>query len=354
MCLLRLGVLRGRADCSIGHAIRRALGFSCTVPYNRRTPAMHAAASTHAERTPLSRFVAPRYWRVWIILAVMRLVYMLPLGVQRALGVRSGRAAMRALHERREIASRNIALCFPAMDKARRDELLQSHFESLGIAVCETAVVWWAPDERLRELAVPEGLEHLHAALERGRGALLFSAHFTCLEMGARLLCMYTPLHVMYRQHENPLWEEILRRGRDAHAEKVIRRQDVRQLIRSLRDNKAVWFAPDQAPRPGKDTALVPFFGEAAVTNTSTSRIAQITGAAVLPYFPERLADGRYRMIIGAALENFPSADHAADAARLNALIEARVREVPEQYLWIHRRFKRRPPDYPDAYEGIP
>src|SRR5262245_32749142 len=287
---------------------------------------MHAVTSSQAERTPLYRFLAPRYWRAWVILAFMRLVYMLPLGTQRALGARAGRLALRLLNERPEIGRRNLAVCFPEMSEAEREALLVRHFESLGIAVVETAVVWWAPDSRLRDLAQPEGLEHLHAALARGKGALMLSAHFTCLEMGARLLCLYTPLHVMYRAHENPLWEEILRRGRDRHAEKVIRRQDVRTLIRSLRDNKAVWFAPDQAPRMSKDTALVPFFHEDAVTNTSTSRIAEITGAAVLPYFPERLADGRYRLIIGAPLEDFPGADYMADAARLNRLIEARAR----------------------------
>lgn len=314
---------------------------------------MHAAAASNPERTPLLRFCGPRYWRIWLMLAVMRVLYVLPLWLQRAIGSAAGRVAMRFLRERREIARRNVDLCFPELGEQERAELVASHFRSLGVAIAETAVVWWAPDERLRPLAVPEGLEHLEAALARGKGALLFSAHFTCLEMGARLLCLYTPLHVMYRPHENPLWEEMLRRGRDRHAEKVIRRQDVRQLVRSLRDNKAVWFAPDQAPRPTKDTVLVPFFYEDAVTNTSTSRIARMTGAAVLPYFPERLPDGRYRLIIGAPLENFPSDDPAADAARLNALIEARVREVPEQYLWIHRRFKRRPPSYPDVYAGL-
>jgi KDO2-lipid IV(A) lauroyltransferase len=315
---------------------------------------MHAVTSSHLERTPLHRFVAPRYWRIWILLAAMRLVYLLPMRAQRALGASCGRAALRLLHERPEIARRNLAACFPELSGAEREALLRRHFESLGIAVFETAVVWWAPDARLLPLARPEGLEHLEAALARGHGALLFSAHFTCLEMGARLLCAYTPLHVMYRQHENPLWEEVLRRGRDRHAEKVIRRQDVRALVRSLRENKAVWFAPDQAPQPSKDTALVPFFHDDALTNTSTSRIARITGAAVLPFFPQRLPDGRYRLVIGTPLEHFPSADPVADAARLNALIEARVRAAPEQYLWIHRRFKRRPAGYPDLYAGIP
>lgn len=283
----------------------------------------------------------------------MRTLSLFPYRVQLALGRRIGRLARHVAVRRRKIAERNIAACFPELDVDARERILRGHFESLGIGLAETALCWFADNRRLARLAQMEGLEHLRDALSAGHGVLMLSAHFTCLEMGARLLCLQTPLHVMYRKHENPLWEEILRRGRARHAEKVIQRTDVRGLIRSLRDNKAVWFAPDQAPR-GKDRALVNFFSEPAHTNTATSRIAKITGAAVLPYFPERKEDGSgYRLIVGAPLENFPSGDAAADATLFNRIIEARVREVPEQYLWIHRRFKDRPPPLPDLYEGL-
>ncbi len=126
-------------------------------------------------------------------------------------------------------------------------------------------------------------------------------------------------------------------------------RDDVRTLITALKSNEPVWYAPDQSYRK-KGAEMVPFFGIPAATNTATSRLARMTGAAVLPYFQERMPDGKFRMVIHPMLENFPSDDPVADAKRFNEYIEAQVRRVPEQYLWIHRRFKGLTPDYPDYY----
>ncbi len=211
---------------------------------------------------------------------------------------------------------------------------------------------WWAPDERLRDIMQVEGAEHLQAALANGNGAIMLSAHFTTLEMGARLLSMCTPLRVMYRRHRNPLFEEIMRRGREQRAEKAIPRKDVRGMVRSLKNNQPVWYAPDQSLGT-RFTAVVPFFAEPCITNTATSRIAKMSGAPVLPFFQERLpGNAGYRIMIGEALENFPSGDDTADATRFNQLIEAHVRRVPAQYLWVHRRFKGRPPPYPDPYKS--
>ena len=147
-----------------------------------------------------------------------------------------------------------------------------------------------------------------------------------------------------------PLIFSSERRNRSKHAKRAIPRDDVRTLITALKNNEAVWYAPDQAYRK-KGAQMVPFFGIPAATNTATSRLARMTGAAVLPYFQERMLDGRYRMVIYPMLENFPSDDPVADAKRFNALIEAHVRRVPEQYLWIHRRFKGLTADYPDYYK---
>ena len=139
-------------------------------------------------------------------------------------------------------------------------------------------------------------------------------------------------------------------RNRGRHAKRAIPRDDVRTLVAALKANEAVWYAPDQSYRK-KGAEMVPFFNIPAATNTATSRLARMTGAAVLPYFPERLpgAEG-YRMSIQPMLEDFPTKEPAVDAERFNALIEAHVLHVPEQYLWIHRRFKGLTPDYPDYY----
>ena len=172
---------------------------------------------------------------------------------------------------------------------------------------------------------------------------ILLSAHFTSLEIGGRLLALRAPFHVLYREHKNPVFESVMRRARERHFEKAIPREDMRGLLRSLKENRAVWYAPDQN-YGGEHSVYVPFFGVPAATITTTSRIARISGAAVVPFFPRRLGHGRgYRLILHPPLEDFPGEDPAADAARINRLIEAEIRKAPEQYLWVHRRFKTHP-----------
>jgi KDO2-lipid IV(A) lauroyltransferase len=305
------------------------------------------------QKTPFTHFLAPRYWGLWSVLISARLLSLLPVRMQHRVGAWLGRVGVRFFVHRREIARRNLAACFPELDEQSIDALVREHFENLGIALFETPTCWWSSDKRIEPLGEAEGVEHLERALEKGKGVILLTAHFTCLEMGARLMCRYTPLHVMYRRHDNPLMQEMLQRTRAAHAEHIFDRNDVRSLIRSLKRNKAVWFAPDQKPVGHHDSVLAPFFGVQALTNTSPARLARLTGAAVVPYFPERTADGRYRLHIGEALNDFPTGDDVADAARINALIEAHARRAPASYLWIHRRFKGRPPEYPDLYAGL-
>jgi KDO2-lipid IV(A) lauroyltransferase len=250
------------------------------------------------------------------------------------------------------IARTNMGICLPELSDRQRELLLKEHFKSLGIGIFETAISWWGSKQRVARIAQLEGAAHLRAALERGRGAILLSAHFTTLEIGARTLCDGTPgsVNIMYRPTGNAVLERFLARNRSSQAKRAIPRDDVRTLISSLKANEPVWYAPDQAYRK-KGAEMVPFFGIPAATNTATSRLARMTGAAVLPYFPERLPNGKYRMVIYPMLENFPSDNPAADAKRFNELIEAQVRRVPEQYLWIHRRFKGLSPDYPDYYK---
>ena len=221
------------------------------------------------------------------------------------------------------------------------------------MALIEVAMCWWASDEKIRRLGRVEGLEHLERALARGRGVIMLTGHFTALDLGGRFLTREAPVSALYRPHENPLIEEVVRRGRERSAEQAIPKSDVRRMLRALRSNHAIWFAPDQSHRR-KHSAVVPFFGVPAPTNTSTSIFARMSGAAVVPFYPERLpGKAGYRLVILPALEGFPSDDPAADAQRTNRLLEEQVRRIPEQYLWIHRRFKQTGPDAPDHYRGL-
>jgi Kdo2-lipid IVA lauroyltransferase/acyltransferase len=292
----------------------------------------------------------PRYWPTWIALGLLRVLEPLPYRMLYALGCVVGAVIYRLPISFRRIAERNIELCFPELTAAAREQLLHAHFRSLGIALFETAISWWSSNARVLRLCRLEGTEHLQAALTLGRGAILLSAHFTTLEIGACVLCATFPTNIMYRPTSNAVLERFLMRNRARKTKRAIRRDDVRTVVSALKNNEPVWYAPDQSYRK-KGAQMVPLFGIPAASNTATSRLAKMTGAAVLPYFQERLPNGAgYRMVIHPILENFPSDDPVADATRFNHLIEAQIRHVPEQYLWIHRRFKGLTPDYPDYY----
>jgi Kdo2-lipid IVA lauroyltransferase/acyltransferase len=293
----------------------------------------------------------PHYWPTWLAIGTLRVLVLLPFPMLTRLGRWFGAAMARLPLSFVRIARRNIELCLPELAPEAREKLLKEHFKSLGIGIFETALAWWGSVSRVAKFAQLEGEEHLQVALARGRGAILLSAHFTTLEIGARVLAdRPEQINVMYRPTGNAVLERFLMRNRGLHAKRAIPRDDIRTLISSLKSNEPVWYAPDQAYRK-KGAEMIPFFGIPAATNTATSRLARMTGAAVLPYFQERLPNGRYRMVIQPMLENFPSDDPAADARRFNEFIEAQVRRVPEQYLWIHRRFKGLTADYPDYYK---
>ena len=179
---------------------------------------------------------------------------------------------------------------------------------------------------------------------------ILLAAHFTTLEMGARLIACVRSVHPVYKPSRNELLTEFFRARRGAGSAGVIARDDIRSMVRVLKGGGVVWYAPDQAYR-GKGAEMVPLFGIPAASNTATSRLARMTGAAVLPYFVERLPGSQgYRVRIGPPLADFPSEDSVADTRRYHALIEEAVRRVPEQYLWLHKRFKGLDADYPDPY----
>jgi Kdo2-lipid IVA lauroyltransferase/acyltransferase len=294
---------------------------------------------------------APRYWPTWFALGLLRVFEPLPFPVLMWIGSMLGRLLVLLPLSFVRIARRNLELCLPELPSEQREQILRHHFQSVGVGIFETAMSWWSSDERIRKLTRLEGEEHLEDALKRGRGAILLSAHFTTLEIGARTLCARMPTNIMYRPTKNEVLERFLMRNRGRQAKRAIPRDDVRTLIGALKNNEPVWYAPDQSYRK-KGAEMVPFFNIPAATNTATSRLARMTGAAVLPYFPERLPGAQgYRMVILPALDNFPTDNPAEDARTFNALIEAHVRKVPAQYLWIHRRFKGIGEGYPDYYK---
>ncbi|HHH43584.1 MAG TPA: LpxL/LpxP family Kdo(2)-lipid IV(A) lauroyl/palmitoleoyl acyltransferase [Gammaproteobacteria bacterium] len=296
------------------------------------------------------RFTGPRFWPTWLMFAVLWLVTRLPFRWQMRVGHLIGRIAWRLARRRRHIAEVNLRLCFPQLDDREHLELVRAHFLSLGKGIVETALCWWGRASQLRPKRVLVGREHLQEALAAGKGVVLLSAHFTTLELGGRLLALDTPFHVLYRQHRNPLFEQVMQRARKRRFEQAIPRNDTRALLRSLRNGMPVWYAPDQN-HGGPQSVFVPFFGIPASTLTATARIAKASGAAVVPFFQTRLPDNEgYLLTLCPALDQFPSGDLHGDTARINRLLEDVIREMPEQYLWVHRRFKTRPEGEPYPY----
>jgi Kdo2-lipid IVA lauroyltransferase/acyltransferase len=310
-----------------------------------------ASLSAASARPPCwGRLLSPGYWPTWAGLGVMRLLSILPFSLQLAIGATLG-AVLRWLPLRFvRIARRNIDLCLPELAAAARRRLLGRHFTSLGIALVEIAIAWWCPAARLQKISRVEGVEHLREALGRGRGAILLTAHFTPLEIGGRMLAAVAPVNIIYRPTKNEALAYVLGRCRSRHGGHAIPRDDIRAMVAALRNNECVWYAPDQSYRK-KGAQMVSMFGIPAATNTATSRIARMTGAAVLPFFVERLPGTvGYRAVIQPPLQNFPGDCPRADAERFHRLIEAQVRTVPDQYLWIHRRFKGLTAEDPDYY----
>ena len=301
-------------------------------------------------------FLHPRFWLLWLGLALLWLVVQLPYRVLLILGRGLGALMYRVARSRRHIARRNLQLCFSEMNDKQRERLLRDNFASTGIAFFEMAMSWWWPKERLQKLAHVEGLEHLQQAQAEGQGVILMALHFTTLEIGAALLSQRHTIDGMYREHKNAVFDFVQRRGRERHNldASAIEREDVRAMLKVLRAGRAIWYAPDQ-DYGRKQSLFVPWFGINAATVTATTKFARLGKARVVPYTQTRLADGSgYRLVIHPPLVGFPGESEEADCRRINEWVEDAVRQHPEQYLWAHRRFKTRPEGEPSLYRKLP
>lgn len=292
----------------------------------------------------------PRYWPIWFVLGIVRILVLLPYRWQMKLGRWLGRLLQHIPSRGQRAARVNLKLCFPELNDQQRQELFIKSFESIGIAVFETAMGWWNSKKQLQAIPIKvTGLEHFPPALQRGNGVLVCSPHFTTLELTGRLFAERSPFTVVYRPQKNPLFEFITRRALDKHYTRAIPRQDIRGTLRTLNNNEIVWYAPDvDAGR--KNSVFVPFFGVPAATITATSRYAKITGASVMPVFFYRRENG-YEIVIREPLQDFPSNDLEKDAARINKIFEQAILVAPEQYLWQYKRFKTRPAGEKKLYQ---
>lgn len=300
--------------------------------------------------SPVSTLYSPRFWPSWFGLGVLwvfakMVPYRVALGIGRVIGWIAYHLAFR----RRHIAEVNISLCFPDLSASERRVIVKEHFAAIGISLFMVGFSWWGSDRKLKRLTHTRGFEYLERLLKKGKGILLVGMHFVDLDLIGRLLGQHYPFAVVYRQHENPVFEFAFGRYRKKHFSQAIPRDDVRSVLRALQRNQIVWIAPDQAMK-GKHTVVAPFFGVPASTTTTISRIARISGAPVMLGYGYRLpGDQGYLLEAKAPLEAFPGDSIEIDTCRVNLAIEEAARIAPAQYLWSHRRFKKRR-GLPDPY----
>jgi Kdo2-lipid IVA lauroyltransferase/acyltransferase len=289
------------------------------------------------------KLIHPRYWPTWLGLGVLYSISKLPYIQQLILGRSLGRCAFYLLKRFRRIACINLSLCFPELSETERTHLLKKHFESLGMGLIESAMAWWMPSHKLSALLQVEGLEYLQEALEKKQGVIILSAHFTSLDICGRLFSTIFPMYVVYREQKNQVIDSLLKQHRNFKLMQPIHRHAIRQIIKTLRKNGAVWYAADQDYGPAH-SIFSPFFKIKAATITTPSRYAKQTRAQVVTLFYHRLPHGKgYQITISPILKNFAELNTAKATLYFNKLLEQAIRLHPEQYFWIHRRFKTRP-----------
>jgi KDO2-lipid IV(A) lauroyltransferase len=301
---------------------------------------------------PPRALLHPGHWPAWLAVGLFRLLALLPFPLLSAIGRGVGRAAYPLAGSRRKVAETNLRICLPELDDTGRRRLLHEHFAYLGQAAICQGLSWVAPARRLRRIIRIHNREYIDALIAAGRPVIVLVPHFVGLELGGTgFTALVHPGMYMYQRIRNPVIDAQVRRGRTRFGSiPVERHDDLRGLIRELRRGTPFFYLPDQDP--GRRRGIfAPFCGVPVATVPTLGRIARLAGAEVIPTFARFRPDGRgIDLIFDPPLTDFPSGDEAADTARMNQVIEDRLRDMPAQYFWVHRRFKTRPDGEPPIY----
>jgi len=277
-------------------------------------------------------------------IAIVWLLHLLPLPILARIGQGLGMLLYIFARERRFVVHTNLRLCFPQWTQTQRNRVARAHFRAIGRGILEQGIGWWASPERIRRLVRVEGRQYLEEAI-KGQ-VIVLALHFVGVDMGAIRMSSEHSMATVYAQQKNPVFDALLRKARTrfGHNRLLSRQDGIRAVVKSMREGWSLFYLPDMDFGP-QGSIFVPFFGVQAATVTGLSRIAKLTGARVLPFVTRELPGGQgYEARFYPLWENFPGNDVIADTRRMNAFIEERVMETPEQYYWVHKRFKTRPP----------
>jgi Kdo2-lipid IVA lauroyltransferase/acyltransferase len=289
-------------------------------------------------------FLLPKYWLTWIGVFVLYSLSWLPFRMQLALGRAIGRLLLKVGGSRKRVALKNLQLCFPQRSDAEHQAMLKANFENTGIALLETGMGWWWPNWRVKNKVKVIGLEHIQQAQQQGKGVLLLAMHYLSAEINCRGIGLTHPMVVFYRPHNNELMEYFQHRGRGRSNKYMLGKRDVKGLIGALRDGESCIYLPDQDYGRNR-SVFVPFFAVPdAASTTGTLIFARQKNTESFMMIPTRNDDNSgYTIELSPALTNFPTDDDMQDVTRINQELEQAILRKPEQYMWLHRRFKTRP-----------
>ncbi len=290
------------------------------------------------------QFTHPRYWLTWLGILLIWLISLLPMPVTAFFGRGLGKILYRVACRRLHIVRTNLELCFPELDPGEIENLMREHFRALGLAGLTIGINMFASLRRLQRLVRMRDRQYFDQAIADGKPVILLAPHFVAMEIAGLVLSHDRPMFSMYQTIRNPLIDYLVRRGRSRFGGIMVeRKSNMRQVVKMMRAGSPFYYLPDQDPGSG-DKVFAPFFGIQTAVTPGFSRFARLSKATVIPCFTKILPQGQgYEVIFLPPLEDFPTRDPVEDARRMNEAIEQGIREMPEQYFWVHRRFKSRP-----------
>lgn len=285
----------------------------------------------------------PRYWLTWVGIGIWYILVLLPYPVIYQLGKGLGLLIANVLVKRKDTAKQNIKLCFPNMPPNEQDKMLRDNFISTGIAVFETGMAWFWSDNRIKKHAQVTGDKYIKQVQQTKQGILLLGIHFLTLELGGRILGMHHPGVGVYRPNNNKVFDYIQLKGRLKSNKYMINRYNTKGMVRALKNGEILWYAPDHDYGP-KNSVFAPFFAvDKAATTIGTSILVKLAQPVIIPFTPKRESNGLYAVSVSPPLKNYPQDNNISAAIFMNKAIEKEILKAPEQYMWLHRRFKTRP-----------
>ncbi len=289
----------------------------------------------------------PAFWShllSWLVYSLCWLLAHVPFRMLLSLGRGLGWLFKVLFKSRRQVIEKNIHSCFADLDQNQQQALIRQNYRETGMMVSQTLRTFFIRSPQPFEGLNIEGKEHLEAALASKQGVLLVSGHFTALDVGGRVICEQFPVAGVYRPHKNPVQEYVVKKARLNYAQAMFSRDELKGMVKHLKSGGVLWYAPDQDYRRGQ-SVFADFFGTPASTITATHQLARISGCQVMFYAVKRINQAPYyQLSVSAPLADFPSQDVQQDTQRVNQQIEQMVKQAPDQYLWLHKRFKTRPP----------